>query len=88
MKKETIQKANELIKQIDNLKTRLSVFQIPLKDGGFDEIHLIPYYSKYDRRIVMMDLFPLKIEDLCLLYETRVIAEIASLEKQLEDLKD
>jgi hypothetical protein len=88
MKTETIQKANDLIKQMNDLKEHLNHLQVPLNDGGFLAISLSTVNSTYSSRKLISKLLPIPVKDIVMLYESRVIAEIASLEKQLENLKD
>ena len=89
MKIETFEKAKKLVIEIKNRKETLTDFQTVLKDGGYDSIMLMSTKrTNYGPRSLDSSLCPIKAEDVALLYETRLVAEIASLEKELETLKD
>lgn len=84
MKRETLERANNIARMIEDIKNH-SERLVRYKKEGVDEIMIIAGRSN----ITLAENFlPSSINDLVSLYIARCEAKIKELEKELEDLKD
>ena len=80
MKEETLQKAKELEKAINELKTHL----LRIEEYGVKKIKFVDKYSDYIEP--KADLLPIATEDFVQLYVGKVQAKIKNLQLELDNL--
>lgn len=87
MKQETIQKANDIIREIQSLESHVNEIKSP--SNGYSTIILKPKDSNnHGPRNLRVAFLPMSADQLMHLYLITLEAKIESLKKELEDLKD
>lgn len=88
MKTETLEKANELQKQIVWYKKHIADIKSIDERGGYDCISLKPEDDRLNSRNLLPELLPISLNDFKSLYISKAEAKIKELETEFENLKD
>ena len=89
MKTETLERANELQKQIVWYKKHIADIKLIDSKGGYQCMTLKPEDSYYfDGRELLPELLPISLNDFKSLYISKAEAKIKELEAEFEALKD
>lgn len=87
MKAETLERANELQKQIERYKAHITDIKFIDSKVGYQSMTLEPA-DRFRYRELLPEFLPISLDDFKILYISKAEAKIKQLEAEFENLKD